>query len=69
MLHGQHGEAPPETSSSVELAVRLHEEAVSRASSYLSDVGEPGSAAPSPAVSEARKRAIWHPHPDDPPKT
>jgi hypothetical protein len=55
--------------SSVELAERLHEEAVSHASSYLSDVGEPGSAAPSPEVKAARKRAFWHPHPDDPPNT
>ena len=69
MLQCQQGEAPPETPSSVELAERLHEEAVSRASSYLSDVGEPGGAAPSPEVEEARKRAIWHSHPDDPPNT
>jgi hypothetical protein len=67
-LHGQQGEPPPKTSSSVELAEHLHEDAVSRASSYLSSVGEPVSAAPSPTVKEAKKRAIWHSHPDDPPK-
>jgi hypothetical protein len=55
-------------SSSVELAERLHEDAISQASSYLSDVGEPGSVAINEDVREASKRAVWHPHPDDPPK-
>lgn len=69
-LHDQREEAPSEALlSSVELAERLHKDAVSRASSYLSDSGESGRAAPSPEVKEARKRAFWHPHPDDPPKT
>ncbi len=69
-LHQQLGEAQPPTLSSVELAERLHEDAVSRAACYLSDVvGEPGSAAVSEEVKEARKRAVWHLHPDDdPPK-
>jgi hypothetical protein len=66
-LHEQQGEAPSAMSSSVELAERLHEEAVSRAVSYLSSVGEPGSV-PISEEKEARKRAFWHPHPDDPPK-
>ncbi len=67
-LHEQQGEAPSAMSYSVELAERLHEDAVSRASSYLSDVAEPGSVAIS-EEKEARKRAFWHPHPDDPPKS
>jgi hypothetical protein len=67
-LHEQQGEAPLATSSSVELAERLHEDAVSHAFSYLADVGGPGDVAVSEEVKEARKRAVWHPHPDDPPK-
>jgi Nuclease-related domain len=54
-LHEQQGEAPLATSSAVELAERLHEDAVSRASSYLSDVSEPGSVAISKEVKETRK--------------
>ena len=68
-LHGQQGEAPSEMLSSVELAERLHEEALCRASSYLSGVGKPASVAPGQEVKEARKRAFWYPYPDDPPKT
>lgn len=66
-LHERQGEAPWETSSSVELAGHLHEDAISVATSYLSDVGDLGSVAISGEVKEASKRAIWHPHPDDPP--
>ena len=68
-LHEQQGEASSATSSSVELAERLHEDAVSRAVSYVSGIGEPSSVAVSEEVKEARKRAVWHPHPDDPPKS
>jgi hypothetical protein len=67
-LHERQGEAPSATASSVELAEHLYEDAVSRAFSYLSDVGEPSSVAMSEEVKEASKRALWHPHPDDPPK-
>lgn len=67
-LHQQQGEVPSATASSVELAERLHEDAVSRALPYVSGVGEPDSVAISEEVKEARKRAVWHPHPDDPPK-
>jgi hypothetical protein len=68
-LHERQGEAPCETSSSVELAERLHEDAISKASSsYLSDVGEPGSVDINEDAKEASKKAVWHPHPDDPPK-
>jgi hypothetical protein len=67
-LHERQGEAPWATSSSVEIAERLHEEAVSRAYSYLSDISEYGSVAISEEVKEASKRAVWYPHPDDPPK-
>jgi Nuclease-related domain len=42
-LHERQGEVPWATSSSVELAEHLHEDAVSQALSYLSDGGEPGS--------------------------
>lgn len=45
-LHEQRGETPSAaTSSAVELAERLHEDAVSRASCYLSSTGEPSNAA------------------------
>jgi hypothetical protein len=72
-LHERQGEAPWETSSSVELAERLHEEALSQALSYISDIGElSGSELSgvviSEEVKEASKRAVWHPHPDGPPK-
>ena len=66
-LHEQQGEAPWATSSAVELAGRLHQEAVSQATSYLSRFGEPGSVAISEEAKEARERACWYPHPDDPP--
>jgi hypothetical protein len=49
-------------------AERLHEDAVSCASSYLSGAGEHDSIAISEEVHAARARAIWHPHPDDPPQ-
>jgi hypothetical protein len=68
-LHERQGEAPWETLSSVELAKHLHKDAVSQVLSYVSDVGEPGSIAVSEEVKEASKRAVWHPHPDDPPKS
>jgi Nuclease-related domain len=67
-LHERQGEPPWETSSSVELAERVHEDAISQAPSYLSGIGEPGSIAISEDVQEASKKAVWHPHPDDPPK-
>jgi hypothetical protein len=72
-LHEQQGEAPSETASSVELAERLHEDAVSQAFSYVSDIGELRSGEPrgvliSEEVKEASKRAVWHPHSDDRPK-
>jgi hypothetical protein len=67
-LHERQGEAPSATSSSVELAEHLHEDAVSQVLSYVSDGGEPNSVAISEQAKEASKRAIWHPHPDDPPK-
>jgi hypothetical protein len=67
-LHKQQGEAPWKASSAVELAERLYEDAVSRASSYLSGAGEYDSIAISEEVHAARARAIWHPHPDDPPQ-
>ena len=67
-LHEQQGEASSATSATVELAERLHEEAVSRAYSYVSDISEHGSVAISEEVKEASKRAVWYPHPDDPPK-
>ena len=68
-LHERQGEASWERSSSVELAERLHEDAVSQVLSYVSDVGEPGSIVVSEEVMEASTRAVWHPHPDDPPKS
>jgi hypothetical protein len=49
-LYEQQGEAPWATSSAVELAERVHEDAVSRAPSYLSGVGEHGSVATSEDV-------------------
>ena len=67
-LHDRQGEAPGETSSSVELAERLHEDAVCQALSYASGIDEPGRVAISEEVKEASKKAVWHPHPDDPPK-
>ncbi len=67
-LHERQGEAPGTTSSSVELAERLHEEAVSRAYSFFSDAGEPSGIANSKEVQAASARAVWHPHPDDPPQ-
>jgi Nuclease-related domain len=65
-LHGQRGEAPS-TRSSVELAERLHEEAVSHASSYLSSAGEPVIAATSEGEGEASKRVMRRSHPDEAP--
>ena len=67
-LHERQGEAPWGTSSSVELAEHLHEGAVSQALSYVSDIGEPHSVVIIEEAKEASKRAVWHPHPDDPPK-
>ncbi len=60
-------QVPWETASSVELAEQLNDEAVSRAVSYFSQIGELGDVTISEEVMEARKRAYWHPHPDDPP--
>lgn len=68
-LHEQQGGALWATSSSVELAQSLYEDAVSRASAYLSDIEEPSSVVVGKEVEEARKRVIWHPHPDDPPQS
>ena len=67
-LHEQRGEVPWATSSSVELAEHLHEDAVSQALSYLSDGGKPGSVAIGEEAKEASKRAVWHPHPGNPPE-
>ncbi len=67
-LHERQGEVPRVTSSSVELAERLYEDAVSRASSCLSGAGEHGSIAISEEIYAARARAVWYPHPDDPPQ-
>jgi hypothetical protein len=66
-LHEHKGEVPWETASSVELAERLYNEAVYHAVSYCSQIGELGDVTISEEVKEARKRAFWHPHPDDPP--
>jgi hypothetical protein len=66
-LHELQGEARWETSSSVELAERLYDEAVTRAVAYCSQIGEPAAESISEEAKEARKRAFWHPHPDDPP--
>jgi hypothetical protein len=68
-LHERQGEAPWTTSSSVELAERLCEDAVSRASSRVLGGGDPGSVVSSEEVNEATKRAFWLPHPDDPPRS
>ncbi len=58
-LHEQQGQARPSTSSAVELAERLHEDAVSRASFYLSSMGEPGDADfVSEDIREAGKEAV-----------
>ncbi|CAN5894246.1 hypothetical protein BH18ACT11_BH18ACT11_14090 [soil metagenome] len=67
-LHERQGEAPWATSSSVELAERLHGEAVSHASSYLAAAGESGGIGIGEEIQKARKRAVWHSHPDDPPQ-
>ena len=56
-LHEQQGAAPWATSSAVELARRLHE-----------DGGKPASTVPGAGAQEPRKRAVYYPHPDDPPK-
>src|SRR5215211_4044102 len=66
-LHEQQGEVPWETASSVELAERLYDEAVYRAVSYCSQIGDLGDVTINEEVKEARKRAFWYPHPDDPP--
>jgi hypothetical protein len=60
--------APWVTPASVELAERLYEDTVSRAFSYLSDAGEAGTIGVGEEVQEVRTRAVWHPHPDDPPQ-
>ena len=71
-LHEQQGAAPWATSSAVELARRLHEDAVARARSYLpeaaADGGKPASTVPGAGAQEPRKRVVYYPHPDDPPK-
>ena len=70
-LHKQQWAAPWATSSAVELARRLHEDAVARARSYLSNAangGERTSVVPSAEAQETRKRAVYYPHPDDLPK-
>jgi hypothetical protein len=67
-LHEQQGEAPPTTSSSVELAERLYVDAVSRAVAYLSEVSDTVSVAVSEEATKPDRRGIWHPYPDDPPK-
>lgn len=71
-LHEQEGAAPWATSSAVELAGRLHEDAVARARSYLPEVAVnasgPTSVVPDAEAQEPGKRAVYYPHPDDPPK-
>jgi hypothetical protein len=67
-LHERQGEALWEAASSAELAEHLHEDAISVASSYLSGIEEPGSVVIDEEVKEVSKSAVWHPHPDDPPK-
>ena len=52
----------------VELAERLHKDAISQALSYVSDIGEPSSVVITEEVKEASKRAVWHPYPDDTPE-
>jgi hypothetical protein len=68
-LHERRGGAPGETKAAVELAERRYADAVSIASAYVSDASnEPARVADNGKIEEARKRAIWLPHPDDPPK-
>jgi hypothetical protein len=69
LLHERQGGAPWETEDAVELAERLYVDAVSIASSYVSEASEePARVADNGKIEEARKRAVWLPHPDDPPK-
>jgi hypothetical protein len=65
-LHDLQGEARWETSSSIALAERLYDESVSRAAAYCSQMGEHAAVSISEEAKEARKRAFWYPHPDDP---
>ncbi len=66
-LHERQGATPWATSSAVELAMRLHEEAVSSTRSLLSCVTEACRPAGMPSGEVARKpRAVYLPHPDDP---
>lgn len=56
-LHDLQGEARWETSSSVELAEHLYDEAVSHAVAYCSQMDEPAAVIISEEAKEARKRA------------
>jgi hypothetical protein len=67
-LHERQGEAPWTTSSSVELAQRLYDDAVDAASSCFSDSSSPEGIATNEAAWQSRPRAICYPHPDDPPQ-
>ncbi len=67
-LHEQQGEAPWATSSAVELAERLYDEAVTAASSYFSDSSNPEGTVTNEEAQQASPRAVWYPHPDDPPQ-
>jgi hypothetical protein len=68
-LHERRGEAPRETQDAVELAERLYVDAVSTASTYVSEANEESvRTAANEKIEEARRRAVWLPHPDDPPK-
>ncbi len=70
-LHERQGAAPWSTSSAEELAVRLHEDAVSAASSLLSELPDAGrldGGNTGEVAREPRLRAVYRPHPDDPPR-
>jgi hypothetical protein len=68
-LHRRQGEASWETEDAVELAERLYVDAVSTASTYVSESSDESvRGADNEKIEEARKRAVWLPHPDDPPK-
>ena len=65
-LHELQGEEPWDTAASVELAEHLYDAAVSRAISYCSQTSDPNALTISEEAKEARKRAFWYPHRDDP---
>jgi hypothetical protein len=68
-LHERRDGTPWETKDAVELAERLYVDAVSLASAYVSEaIDESARVAANEKLEEARERAVWLPHPDDPPK-